>query len=135
MVGKFYGEGAQEVGNTSAVEMPDQHFGKARRLLKNADFQRVYSEGLKQSSPYITLHWMKAPKDGNTRIGISVSRKTGIAVLRNRVKRRLRDLLRTYPQAITPGYWVVVAARRECEKVDISELRKSLYQLINESLT
>jgi ribonuclease P protein component len=133
VVGKYCEGGGRGAGKFSAVEMPDQHFG--RRLLKNSEFQKVYAEGQKKSLPGFTLHWMKVSHHGNTRVGITAGRKIGPAVLRNRVKRRLRELVRTYPQAISPGYWIVLSGRRECANESMEVLKRCLYSSINEILT
>lgn len=107
--------------------MPDQTFGKARRLLKNRDFQKVFSEGEKKVLPWFALHWLKLSGEQETLIGLSVGRKTANAVRRNRIKRRLREIIRTYPQALPRGYWLVVVAKADCAREDIIKLKDSLY--------
>ncbi len=115
--------------------MSDQSFGKSKRLLKNWQFRSVYAQGQKRKLDSFSLQWLKVSADQQTRVGLSVGRKVANAVYRNRVKRRLRELIRTYPQpSMTPGYWLVIAAKPEILTKDCNALRKELYLNINEIL-
>lgn len=111
--------------------MHEHSFPKGKRLLKNKEFKKVYAEGRKNISTSFVLHCLKAKDEEQSRIGISVGRKIGNAVLRNRVKRKIRELMRTCPQPLVPGFWVVVTARNnECTKAKNADLKKDLYQSI-----
>ena len=135
MAERFYEEGAPREGNVFQVEMPDQSFGKARRLLKNRDFQKVYAEGRRKNTPFFTIHSLKVNSQQETRFGLSVGRKTANAVGRNRIKRRLRELVRTYPQPLQQGCWIVITAKAETATMDLKVLRAMLYQFISEMVT
>ncbi len=114
--------------------MSEQSFGKRRRLRKNWEFQKVYAQGQKKPETFFTLHWLKLSSPQETRIGICVGRKAGNAVLRNRIKRRLREAIRTYPQAFAPGYWLVIAAKKEMATAAPTPAKASLYLAIEEAL-
>ena len=76
--------------------LPDssQSFPKSRRLLHRADFQRVYSQGVKIAGPLFLLFVCKREQEGSCRVGLTASRKAGNAVVRNRAKRLLREAVR-----------------------------------------
>jgi ribonuclease P protein component len=77
---------------------PDLSFPRAARLLKHADFERVYKQGRRHFSSHMTVFYlprMADGPDGNTaRVGFTVGRVLGGAVQRNRIKRRLREAVR-----------------------------------------
>ena len=70
--------------------------GKRRRLSRSAEFDRVFREGRSHASRYLVLHAFPRPDAGEEepRLGVSVGRKVGGAVERNRVRRRLREMVR-----------------------------------------
>ena len=65
---------------------------KEYRIRKNGQFQYVYRKGSAAGAKEMTLLYIKAPR---LQVGFSVSKKVGIAVVRNRVKRRLRAAFRS----------------------------------------
>jgi ribonuclease P protein component len=67
-------------------------FPKSQRLLKRNDFQRVYDAGRRWSGPYFSVIY--APGAGSSRVGFTVPRSMGKAVVRNRLKRRIREAVR-----------------------------------------
>ncbi|NPA07298.1 MAG: ribonuclease P protein component [Chloroflexi bacterium] len=78
------------------------------RLRKRRDFERLYREGQAYVHPLVVLR--VAPNDvGHPRIGITVSRAVGKAVHRNKVKRRLREIMRLRLNQLAPGYdyWLI----------------------------
>ena len=62
-------------------------------LKKNADFQKVYNEGVSFANKYLVMYVRKNGTDGN-RLGISVSKKVGNSVVRHRVTRLIRESYR-----------------------------------------
>lgn len=76
-------------------------------------------------TPLLTV-WA-APGPGEAvRVGFAVSRRVGGAVVRNRVRRRLREALRQELQGVRPGTDVVLAARRECADAGFDQIRQAL---------
>jgi len=85
-------------------------FRRRHRLSGSLAFQRVYREGRRaRRGPLLVVG---APNDaGVSRLGLSVPRRVGGAVLRNRVKRRLREAFRMMRSEMPPGYDLVVNVR------------------------
>jgi ribonuclease P protein component len=65
---------------------------------------------------------------GSTRLGITVTRKTAGAVMRNRIKRRLRDVFRRHRRSLEPPFDVVINARRSIIDTGAAELEAELLQ-------
>lgn len=109
-------------------------FDKQRRLLKASDFNRVFKQGRRVSVPEFTLACRVRPgKDGQAfapRLGLSVSRKVGNAVHRNRLKRRLRELFRLNQADWVQGTEIVVIPRKEATVLSYSELKSRLFSLM-----
>ncbi|HEY1389508.1 MAG TPA: ribonuclease P protein component [Ktedonobacterales bacterium] len=87
---------------------------RAQRLRSPRDFQRVRAQGRRVSGAVLLLGYAARSASGDsnlTRIGFSVSRRVGGAVVRNRVKRRLREVMRRRLARIAPGYDLVITAR------------------------
>ena len=90
----------------------DFRFQKKLRLLRTTDFRRVYAQ--RQSvaiGPLVMYGAHQATKQSYPRIGISVSRRVGNAVVRNQWKRRLREAFRKVKTQFSPDIDVVVVVR------------------------
>ncbi len=102
---------------------------KKLRLRKNADFQKVRSEGRTWSNPLLVLS--ARPNDlVHSRFGFVVTRRIGSAVRRNRVKRVLREAARLRLSGIAAGWDLVVIARLSATEADFRTLDKALAQLL-----
>ena len=78
-----------------------------RRLLRRADFLAVYKTGMRRGSPHFTLFGRLRPAGAGDRYGITVTRKLGNAVVRNRLRRRTREWLRRLPEAVPACDFVI----------------------------
>lgn len=83
---------------------------RAHRLRRPADFQHVRAGRRSWGHPLLVLY--TAPNEGlPTRVGISVGKRVGNAVVRNRVKRRVREVVRLRHAELAPGHDLVFIAR------------------------
>ena len=82
-------------------------------LKKNSDFRRLYAKGKSVVTPYMVLYCRRNSL-GVNRLGYTVSTKLGHAVVRNRVRRRLREIYRLNSPTMKKGFDIVVVARSRC---------------------
>ena len=108
--------------------MPDSlRFLKAQHLRSEADFERVYARKCKAADGTLLL-FIDRNDLGLTRIGLSVSKKHGGAVVRNRLKRLLREAFRL-SQADLPSGFNLIAIPLDGAKASLEAYRKSLTRL------
>ena len=112
---------------------------RAQRLRSPRDFQRVRAQGRRVSGRLLTLGYVaQVAQVGQdalshpqfTRVGFSVSRRVGSAVVRNRVKRRLREVMRRRLAGIAPGYDLVVTARPDAASASVETLDQEIGALL-----
>ncbi|MBE3032878.1 MAG: ribonuclease P protein component [Actinobacteria bacterium] len=87
---------------------------KRPRLSRSSDFQRIYRQGSSTASRFLVLYSFKRPAEAGAegpRLGLSVSKKLGGAVVRNRVKRLLREAFQGCAGHLAEEYDLVVIAR------------------------
>lgn len=102
---------------------------RASRLRTNADFRRVRARGRSWAHPLLVLY--TAPNEiESTRIGISVSRRVGKAVMRNRVRRRIREAVRPLLADLAVGRDLLFIARPPAATADWSRLGGAVLELL-----
>jgi ribonuclease P protein component len=97
------------------ADAPGRGGGKRRRgrLSRSADFDRVYRDGRSHASRFLIIYSFPRAGEEGPRLGLSVGRKVGGAVVRNQVKRALRDAFSTCADALPAGHDFVIVARPE----------------------
>jgi ribonuclease P protein component len=101
-------------------------FGKALRLRLRRDFLRVQKRGRKSHSPSFIVASASQPAPGTSRVGFSVSRRVGNAVVRNKLKRRLREFFRLHRRELPAACDMVVIAKPGAAKLSYDELVEEL---------
>lgn len=103
--------------------------------LTTRDFDRVYRAPGRRGRSEHFLVLARERGSGETRWGLSVKARLGSAVLRNRVKRRLREILRRSLEALPPGWDVVVQPRTpKVAQADFAALSRELEELLRKTL-
>ncbi len=97
---------------------------KRFRLRKRAEFSRVYGMGRSAASRVLVMYVL--PSEGDLRIGFSAGRKLGTAVVRNRAKRRLKEVVRKHLKQLACGHFYVVIARSGAVKASVLEMERDL---------
>jgi ribonuclease P protein component len=105
---------------------------KRYRLCHTRDFVRVRRMGLSTSSPLAALHLL--PTGGSDiRVGFTASKRVGKAVVRNRVKRRLREAVRRRLSHVRPGQDLVFVARPPSAEASYRQIEESVDFLLRKS--
>ena len=89
-------------------------------LKLNHIFRRLYSASGQANS--IMVLYARKNRTGTNRVGITVSKKLGHAVVRNRVRRRLREVYRLNEAKFQPGWDIVVVARSRCISASFQDI-------------
>jgi ribonuclease P protein component len=85
---------------------------KRHRLSRSRDFDTVYRHGRSVSTRFLTLYWFLREEEGEEpRLGVAVPKSGGTAVVRNRLKRQIREAWRARVDALRPGHDYVIVAR------------------------
>lgn len=96
---------------------------RATTVKENYEFRRIYAKGKSGVSPCLVAYCRPNRRENN-RLGVTVSAKIGHAVVRNRVRRRLREIFRLSQPEMKQGYDVILVARSRAVKATYRELTK-----------
>ncbi len=110
------------------IELATQSFPKELRLLGRSEFRRVYDEGERRNASLCAV-FFRPNGLSRTRIGITASARVGGAVLRNRLKRRVREVFRLNRAALPGGWDIVVNPHESLARVPFSTLTSELLRL------
>jgi len=104
-------------------------FPKARRLTHRLEYGRVKQNGITQRGKLLMLNAMPLDNSGPWRAGFVTSSRLGGAVVRNRVRRRLREIVRRHQHQLRQGVWFVIVARHEAAAASYGALEDEWLRL------
>lgn len=100
-------------------------------LKKNYEFRRLYSKGKTAVTPYMVVYSMKTGRD-HRRVGYTVSTKLGKAVVRNRIRRRLREIYRLNADRLIDNADIVIVARARCAYAEYAKIEEAFLHACSE---
>jgi ribonuclease P protein component len=103
---------------------------KEFRIKKNKEFQAAFQNGCSFANRQFVVYSLKKEGQVYFRIGFSVSKKIGNAVIRNRIKRYLRQSILELKDQLAPGNDYVIIARKPAADMDFFEIKKSLTHVL-----
>lgn len=99
------------------------------RLKRRNDFRRVFQAGQSFANRQFVVVAYERSSSGPPRIGISVSKKVGNAVVRNRYKRLVKEITRHWISSLRPGTDYVIIARTSVVQMDYKQVKSSLFHV------
>jgi len=96
----------------------------------NYEFRRLYNAGKSAATGHIAVY-CKRSRRGVSQLGITVGTKVGKAVIRNRVRRRLREIYRLHERTIRRGFDIVVVARVKSRTATYQQLEADFLRLMD----
>mgnify|MGYP001809096167 FL=1 len=103
----------------------DQRYGRERRIRKRADYLKIQKVRNAKRSPHFVVVCVPG-LHGGSRLGITVSRRVGNAVERNRIKRRIREFFRLNRERLQPTKDILVIARVGAKALGYREVESEL---------
>ena len=100
-----------------------------QRLRSGRDFRLVYARGRSYVHPMLILY-VRPNGSAQSRIGFSISKKLGGAVVRNRIKRRLREACRARTRRLRPGVDVVLVGRSRLKDAPMTVIQSALDEML-----
>ena len=113
--------------SNSVSQHATRRFPKSSRLLRHADFEKVYKRGRRHFAQHMTVFYLGAEKaDHGLRVGFTVSKALGGAVQRNRMKRRLREAVRLKGLPHVVAADVVINPKRTLLDAEFADLQNDV---------
>ena len=100
------------------------------RLKKDQDFTKVYRSGKSTGNKYLVLYYLLKDSRGPTQVGFSISNKVGKAVVRNKLKRRLRGIMASLRVNIKDGYMLVFVVKQGTDRLEYERLKELTSDLL-----
>jgi ribonuclease P protein component len=122
---------AEKKGATVSRESdaPQLRLPRACRLVRRSEYDAVYRQGRRRTSREFTA-FLRPNALGLSRFGWSIKKALGSAVRRNRIRRRLREILRLHLQEIAQGWDIVIHPRSSVATADFLALTRELLKLL-----
>ena len=106
-----------------------QEYPREARLVRKAEFDAVYRAGKRRSSSHFTA-FVKANNLPQSRFGFSIKKALGGAVVRNRIRRRLREIARLHREELPAGWDIVIHPKSSVAKAPLEALTADFLRLL-----
>ncbi|MBO1004171.1 ribonuclease P protein component [Pseudogracilibacillus auburnensis] len=103
---------------------------KAYRIKNNSEFQEILKSGKSFANRELVIYYKEKPLQPHFRLGISVGKKIGNAVTRNRIKRYVRESFLQLEETILPEVDIIIIARKPTVHMDCKQIKSSLSHLL-----
>jgi ribonuclease P protein component len=101
-------------------------FARSAHLRRRADFERIYKNGRRYFGSHVTAFYLPRNDDQGLRVGFTVGRVLGGAVERNRMKRRLREVVRLHWLALPVSVDIVIHPKKSVLKLEFTALSNEI---------
>ena len=103
------------------------------RLVKKKDFNNVYRFGKSTANQHFVLYYMPQKQIDRFRLGVSVSKKIGNAVVRNRMRRLIKEIVRLNGDGIKPQTDFILIARKPAVGLAYAEMEQSILHVMRKA--
>ncbi|KIY22903.1 MULTISPECIES: ribonuclease P protein component [Mesobacillus] len=103
---------------------------KEYSVKKNKEFQEAFKKGRSVANRQFVVYILKKPEQEKFRIGLSVSKKIGNAVMRNQIKRYIRQSFHELHDQVQTGNDYIIIARKPTAEMNMHEVKKSLEHVL-----
>jgi ribonuclease P protein component len=110
-------------------DSPRQDFPRTARLVRRSEYDAVYREGRRRTSREFAV-FLRANGLDESRFGWSIKKALGSAVKRNRIRRRIREIIRLHRQEISPGWDIVIHPRTSVATAEFVALTEELLKIL-----
>ena len=112
----------------SKMQKKEYSFRKIDRLKSKKSFQSVYNQG-RSFVDGMSVLYVLSSQDENVRLGLGVGKKLGCAVVRNHIKRMMREVFRKHKAELKKGCHIVWVARRRLVQADLAAFERTFLRL------
>ncbi|MDQ0061524.1 ribonuclease P protein component [Paenibacillus harenae] len=103
------------------------------RLRNRGDFSRIYRGGKSFANGQFVVYWSKQPDADPFRLGVSASKKIGNAVMRNRMRRMVKEIVRHQADRIAPKTDLILIVRKPATAMKMKEMEKSVLHVLKKA--
>lgn len=97
--------------------------------MRSKDFRRVYDNGTRSAGPFFAAFCVREAQPDGPKIGFTVPRAIGKAVVRNRIRRRVREAVRLHLERLSPEWSIVINPRRKALDAPMPDLEREVERL------
>lgn len=99
---------------------------KNYRVKSKMDFKHIFDDKQSKANKQFVIYYLEKENQDHLRVGLSVSKKLGNAVVRNAIKRKIRRAFHELEERFKPNYDIIVIARQPVVEMCVDEIKKSL---------